>query len=63
MRTTDEFVAIANGDEVAGGFVHDEVAIAGNVGRDHGNSGGHGLQNRVRLPFVFAAEPEHVEMR
>src|SRR5262249_25525133 len=62
MRTAGELEAIAERNEVPGDAIHHQIAIAGNICGNHGYTGGHRLENCVRLPLIFASQPKHIEM-
>src|SRR5262245_48979943 len=55
MCAAGELEAIAERNEISGDAIDHEVAIAGNIRGDHGYTGGHRLENCVRLPLVFAS--------
>ena len=63
MGAARELKPVADRNEIAGDAIDDQIAIAGDVRGDHGHGSRHGFQNGIRLAFVFAAEPQHIEMR
>jgi hypothetical protein len=58
-----ELHPVAQRHQISRFLVDHQLAVAGNVRGDHRHGRGHGLQDRIRLAFVAAAQPQEVEMR